>query len=269
MTKHLLVLFLSAFLLSCKKFEYSPYQIKPTGGETIQLQLNSDNSEKLRGNAPLADDTVTFLYVGDSQRFYDELEDLVAKANALPSLDFLVLSGDITDFGLLQEFKWIQERLNKLNVPYFCVIGNHDLTSQGARIYDQMFGPRNFSFTYKEYKFLFHDTNGREHHFDGTAPDMPWLTQQLGDKEPKWFVGVSHVPPYDVDFDENLEKPYSSLFGATPNFILSLHGHLHATMDDYAYEDHVRYMVCNAINAKEAVVVKLIHGAIIKQTISY
>lgn len=270
MKLRLLILFLFPFfLLSCKKFEYSPYQLKPTGDAPIPLKLNSGNMEKLQQSTSTADDTVTFLYVGDSQRFYEELDDLVAKANSIPSLDFLVLAGDITDFGLLQEFEWIQKRLERLRIPYFCAIGNHDLTAQGARIYEKMFGQRNFAFNYLQYKFLFHDTNGREHNFDGTAPDIPWLAQQMEDQMSKWFVGISHVPPYDVDFDKNLEKPYSSLFRSNPNFILSLHGHLHTTLDAFAYNDHVRYIVCNAIDSREAVVIQLIQGNIIKQTITY
>lgn len=263
-----MMLLLCSLFIACNKLEYSPYQTKPVGNGQMPLGLNAANISRLLSSSP-SDDTVTFLFAGDSQRFYDELEDLVTLCNGLPHLDFFILSGDITDFGLLQEFTWVQDRLAQLRVPYFCAIGNHDLTGQGERIYSQMFGEKNFSFLYKRYKFLFHDTNGREYDFDGSTPHIGWLSAELKDAEAKWFVGVSHVPPYDSDFDKQLEAPYSQLFGSTSGFFLSLHGHLHTVLDAYPYADSVRYMTCNAIDSRQATLLQLVNGNISKYTLLY
>ncbi|MBC7487363.1 MAG: metallophosphoesterase [Cytophagaceae bacterium] len=75
-----------------------------------------------------------FIFSGDSQRFYDELKNLATKANSLPKVDFLILAGDITDFGLLQEFIGINDKLKGLNFPYMAVVCNHNLTSNGSAI---------------------------------------------------------------------------------------------------------------------------------------
>ncbi|PBQ32993.1 metallophosphoesterase [Sphingobacteriaceae bacterium] len=262
-----LVLLLAVFY-SCKKFEYSPYQ-KDVKDELISKNLNALNITKLLADSEHSDDTVTIVYSGDSQRFYDELESLVKKVNTLPNIDFFVLAGDVADFALAQEYLWVEERLRKLNVPFLCAVGNHDLIEDNGEIYTKLFGEKNYSFIYKDYKFLFHDTNGREYGFDGTAPNLSWMDAELKDKTPKWFVGVSHISPYNEDFDKSLEQPYRKLLNSTPGFIVSLHAHLHGATDSVYYDDGVRYMTANAIVKKEFIVLKFIHGTIIKQILSY
>lgn len=251
---------------ACQKFEYSPYQVKDSGSSD---SLNAVNLRKLMAAEPLGDDTVTVLFSGDCQRFYDELEPLVDKVNGNPGIDFLIMDGDISDFGLLKEFEWIYARLNKLHVPYLCAIGNHDLTSRGGEVYTSVFGEKNYSFKYKGYKFLFHNTNGREYNFNGSAPNMWWLSDQLKDSTASWFVGVSHVPPYDADFDNTLEMPYKNLFSQTPNLIASLHGHVGSFYDGHYYKDHVRYIQGNTVDKREAVLLKMINGTILLQKIPY
>lgn len=255
------------FQWSCEKFEYSPYQ-KQVPGQTISKNLNAVNVDRLLANSQNSDDTVTIVYSGDSQRFYDELTSLVTKVNTLPNIDFFILAGDLTDFDLLQEYLWVEERLKKLHVPFLCAVGNHDLIESNG-IYTKIFGEKNFSFIYKDYKFLFHDTNGREYGFDATVPDMSWLQTQLDDDRANWFVGVSHIAPYNEDFDRTLEQPYRNLLRSTPGFIASLHAHLHGATDSNFYDDSVRYMTANAVVKKEFIVLKLIHGSIVKQVYSY
>jgi 3',5'-cyclic-AMP phosphodiesterase len=261
--------FLVLLLIACNKFEYSPYQIEETNKSDSPNSLNDENLAKLMASEKSADDTVTIAFSGDSQRFYDELEDLVYKVNTIPNIDFFVLAGDIADFGVLNEYLWTYEQLKKLKIPYLCTIGNHDLAADKGKAYEEMFGKKNYAFTYKKYKFLFHDTNGREYDFDGNAPNLWWLSGQLSDTIPKWFIGVSHVPPFDEDFDRNLEISYKNLFASTPGFILSLHGHKHSGYDDYFYKDSIRYMCSNYVKSKILVVLKFVNGKVFKQVVFY
>ncbi len=253
-------------LSACDKFEFSPYQTDNTARPS---ELNNKNILKLLAKEKESDDTIRFVFTGDSQRFYNELEDLIGKVNTLPGIDFLVLAGDISDFGLLQEFLWINDRLERLNIPYMAVVGNHDLLANGGVIYKAMFGEKNFSFMYKKYKFIFHDTNSREYGFNGSVPNMPWLHYQLNDKNAQWMVGVSHIPPYDTDFDRALEEEYKNLFSSHPSFILSLNGHRHETWDSFHYDDHVRYITSNAVNKKSFIVFELVNGNITKNLVEY
>ena len=202
------------FLLldSCDAFEYSPNQVY---SKSTKVALNAKNLKLL--NSLPQDDTITIAFVGDSQRFYDELELFIDTVNNIAAVDFVLLAGDISDFGLLAEFELINEMLEKLEKPYIGVVGNHDVVARGEQVFERMFGPLNFSFHYGGVKFVAHNTNGKEY-FAGDVPDMDWLRSQLVKSDTsEYFVTVSHVPPFSSDFDEKLIGKYTSLFHETPD----------------------------------------------------
>ena len=205
-------LLLFFFLSACSdSLEYSPNQIHDDDSPT---ELNYKNLAKLKESEE--DDTLTIVFAGDSQQFYDEVDRFVNRVNQIADADLIFIAGDISDFGLLQEFEWVAERLADLRKPYFGVIGNHDVVSNGEEVFKHMFGPLNFSFVYDSVKFILHNTNSRE--YLGTkVPDIGWLQHEL---EPeagvKNYVAVSHVPPFQGDFNADLEEGYTSLFREAP-----------------------------------------------------
>lgn len=266
MNKTALSITLTALLAGCAKFEASPYATEVPG---MPEKVNAVNMARLAVREPFDDDTVTIVFTGDPQRFYEEQEAIVAKANSIPGVVLFILAGDIADFGLAQEFMWVYERMERLNMPWFAVVGNHDLQANGALIFQQLFGPLEFSFTYKGYKFLFHDTNGREYANNGTVPRLGWLAEQMADTVPDHFIAVSHVPPFNGDFDPALVQPYGQQLGSDPRTILSLHGHNGSHADLHWYGDHVRYMVCNAMVNPEFVVLRIHNGEASKQVLNY
>lgn len=259
-------LLLSALLTGCDKFEASPYA---TSIADMPVQGNIANMALLAAREPFDDDTVTIVFTGDSQRFYEEQEAIVAKANSIPGVDLFIIAGDIADFGLLQEFRWVHERMERLTMPWFAVVGNHDLLANGALIYQRSFGPLDFSFTYKGHTFLFHDTNGREHANNGTVPRLGWLAAQMADLVPEHFIAVSHVPPFNSDFDPTLVQPYTQQLASDERTILSLHGHNGSHSDQYWSGDHVRYIVCNAMVNPEFLVLRIHNGKVSKQVVNY
>jgi hypothetical protein len=154
-------------------------------------------------------------------------------------------------------------------MPYICVIGNHDLTARGSEIYTEMFGPKNFSFTFKQYKFLCHDDNSQEYNWSGKVPDMNWLNNELKDSTANWFVGAAHVPPWNPDFDPNLVHDYMNLFGAKQGFIMSLYGHLVDPNALYYNNDEVLYINASGVQKDQCYLIKLIHGTFTYQLIDY
>jgi 3',5'-cyclic-AMP phosphodiesterase len=259
------VVLLAAFLLyGCHTFEYSPNQVFD---KTSGVGLNAQNIRLL--NAQPTDDTITIAFVGDSQRFYDELEDFIDTVNAIPAIDFVLLAGDISDFGLLAEFKLVHERLSKLNKPYIGVVGNHDVLAKGEEVFERMFGPLNFTFTYDSVKFIAHNTNGKEY-TTGNVPDMHWLREAFVHNDSvRYLIAVSHVPPFSQDFDPALVTPYVMLFQETRGFLVSLHGHIHAHKDGYPYNDGIRYMTSHSFDQKSFVLLQITSGKIDKRIIDY
>lgn len=262
---NLTFLTLVILVTSCDQFEFSPNQ---SFDHSSPSNLNAQNLALLRQNAE--DDTVTIVFAGDTQRWYDEQERFVKKVNSLKNVDLVLLAGDISDFGLLQEFKWVHKRLSALRVPYFGVIGNHDMVANGRQIFQQMFGPLNYSFVYGGIKFIAHNTNGLEAP-DEHIPDMGWLTRELQNTEKAdYLITVSHVPPFNaVEFGTESVKPYTDLLQNTPNLLISLHGHVHQHQDFYPFGDKVHYMTSFSFGQSAFVLLQISKGKVLKSIIDY
>ncbi|QJX49193.1 metallophosphoesterase [Hymenobacter taeanensis] len=181
--------------------------------------------------------------MGDTQRFYDETEQFVASVNRQRNIDFVFVAGDISDFGLAREFRWVHERLQQLQVPYLTVVGNHDLVGNGRAIYQTAYGPLNYTFRYGGTKFICLDTNGREYSFGARVPDVPWLQQQLQDTTgSRHTVVISHVPPTDEDFDPALVPSYTAALRGCPRLVFHLSGHVHRFSAGKPFHDGVTYL---------------------------
>jgi Icc protein len=229
----------SIVLCGCEKLEYSPNQ---AFSETSEKDLNRKNIERLQRTKD-KNNTLSIAFIGDTQRFYDECETFVNAINKRDDIDLVVIDGDLSQYGLEREFEWITGTFNKLKMPYIAVIGNHDMVGNGTEIFRHTFGALDFSFVYDSVKFVCHNTNSREYAFNGKIPDLVWLRREIvTGPEIKAVLPISHVPPYDADFDKNLELPYASAFKNSEKVSLSLHAHVHYFKDSYPYGNEVRYI---------------------------
>lgn len=252
--------FLMAACCSCNQFEYSPDQIFD---KNSARDLNATNLNKLGDGAH--DDTIRFVLTGDHQRSSDESVSFYKKVNTLSGIDFVVVAGDITEFGVLKEMEWVDRELSRLNMPYVALIGNHDLTSRGRASFIRMFGPLNYSFIYGGVKFICHDTNSREYNFNGTAPNISWLKNELKKQEGvEHYVAISHVAPNSPDFDPAEVSPYTTAFAQTTGFLASLHAHAHTYEMFHPDQSGIPYVITSAVINKEFLVVE-----IVKEKISF
>jgi Icc protein len=236
----------SLLTFSCDQlFGYNPNEIIL---KESQRNLNAKNIQRIQ---ELPDtDTLRFILMGDTQRWYDESEQFVKSANNQTGISFVLHAGDISDFGLSQEFKWVNEIMLRLKYPYLTVIGNHDTVANGTDNYQRMYGALNYSFDYAGHQFIFINTNSLEYAYDGTTPDLPWLRSQLGSNtDGNKQVVIAHVPPYDGDFDRNLEKQYAQILSEA-KVAFTLYGHQHAFKGGEYYHDGVTYYQTTNIGAR-------------------
>lgn len=260
------LVFFSLTLISCEGlFQFNPNQINLKDNER---NLNIKNIEKIQA-LPLRD-TVRFILMGDTQRWYDEAADFVKSANSQRDISFVLHAGDISDFGLTQEFKWVNEIMSKLKYPYLTVIGNHDIVANGPTVYSKMYGALDYSFTYGNNKFIFINTNSREYNFDGTTPDLTWLKSELANNPyNKNAIVVGHVPPFDADFDSKIEKPYAKILAGDPNVQFTLYGHQHTFKDGEFYKDGVHYYLTTNTGSRGYMLVSTWKGGYSVDQIEY
>ena len=243
----------------CELLEFSPSDFR---GPESQTNLTQKNLDRLAEHPLPAGDTLRFVFTGDSQRFYDQAESLVESVNQQPGLSLMVVAGDISDFGLAREMRWVDKRLRKLNIPYLTVIGNHDHVGNGRAAYQHIFGPLNYSFVYGDTKFIMVDTNSREYNFNGRIPDMPWVQQQVSDLQgAKRQVVVSHVPPQDLDFDQSIMPDYTRTLAEAPKLAFELNGHRHDFSIGEPFGDGVTYINSYAFEENQYVILTLWNDA--------
>ena len=240
-------------LAGCNMLEFSPNDHRVPEEFT---NLTQKNLAKLQARPLPAGDTLRFVFTGDSQQFYDEAEDLVTSVNQQPGIAFLVVAGDISDFGLAKEMRWVDEKLRRLSVPYLTVIGNHDLVGNGREAYQHIFGALDYSFVYADTKFILLDTNGREYNFDGSAPNLGWLRPQLANSEmARRQVVICHVPPDNDDFDPALRPGYLQTLREAPNLVFAMNGHNHGFRIGQLYGDGITHVNSDAFSERHYMIV--------------
>jgi len=268
MKKYLIAIWLTfgIFIYSCDEvFEYSPYVIDFEDNEQNLTQKNI--SKLLSSEAP---DTLVIALTGDSHRFYDEAERMVNKINTEYNIDFLIHTGDFTDYGIPKQYQWSNMIFSKLNAPYFVAIGNHDLVSNGVVGYKEMFGDLNFSFIYHSIKFIFINTNSREFEFNGQVPDIDWLQNEIyPNPEFEKAVLVFHAPPFDSDFDSDLEDDFMTLLHSSNNVLFATHGHLHSFNFYEPYSDGIPFINTASAEKNEFVLVKIYNNEFTFNVVSF
>lgn len=226
--------------------EYSPHQI-PTGASRHNLEAMA----ALQAAPP--DGPLLFGVIGDVQLHPDHAAEAVERLNQVEGLAFVVQLGDFTELGMLREYELMRDVHARLRVPWFLVVGNHDLLSNGGAIYDRMFGPRNLAFTVARTRVVLLDDNSREYGFGAGVPDLDWLAAQLApDGTHDRAVVLAHVPSQSTDLDPALREPFEALLAAA-GVSLVVHGH---DSNHRSYRrGGVEYVVAASVRAREVYLV--------------
>jgi 3',5'-cyclic-AMP phosphodiesterase len=194
----------------------------PFGTESEATDLNAKNVARLDG-APTDGIRLRLIAFGDTHQEYDELARTVRAINGGPPLDLVVHLGDQTNQGLLQEYEWEHSVLQELVPPIVFTLGNHDALSNGDAIYRRMYGPLNYTFSHRGYRFVSFNSNTLE--FPESAPDRTWLTDAVfSADEPYGVILITHHSPETSDAPKDVLRFYRDLLRSR-RVVLWLHGH--------------------------------------------
>lgn len=152
----------------------SPLRFKHRG----ETNINERNIQSIEASTA-GKQSISFALISDTQRWYDETEDAVNAINGRNDIDFVIHCGDLSDFGMKMEFEEQRDRLNRLNVPYVCLLGNHDCLATGKEVFNTIFGNENFSFTAGDTHFICLNTNALEFDYSEAVPNLLFLEDEL------------------------------------------------------------------------------------------
>ena len=169
-----LCLMLAVLLAGCDMMDYHPYDVRISGETGLTKKHIALIEKQCAGK-----DTIRFAQISDTQRWYDETEDMIKSINKIENLDFVIHTGDQADFGLPKEYEWMRSLFSRLKVPYVCVIGNHDCIGSGESSYKVMYGPDNFSFNASFLHFVMLNTNAYEYDYSDDIPNFAYIKNDL------------------------------------------------------------------------------------------
>ncbi|MCE5331701.1 MAG: PQQ-binding-like beta-propeller repeat protein [Bacteroidales bacterium] len=142
----------------------------------------------------------------DNQQPAEDLQNAVNDVNALQNIDFVIVSGDVTESGDLASLQKAKSLLDGLHIPYYITVGNHELkwSESGATDFLRVFGADKFTFTHKGFKFIGFATGPIIKMGDGhIAPqDIDWVNAELAGSETNIpVIAVTHYPLQTGDVD--------------------------------------------------------------------
>ncbi len=181
------------------------------------------------------------LYAGESLRFawmsdihtsglvgQKDLGRAVRDINGQDSIDFVIVSGDLTDYDFPGHIERAKVILDSLNVPYYAIPGNHEYkwTYSGGREYIRVFGYDKFNVQVGNFRFVGYHQGPLLRMGDGFVDpaDVRWLREAINSIEDheKIFI-INHYP---ID---NSVRNYRDVLSIlqTKNVQAVFHGHHH------------------------------------------
>jgi outer membrane protein assembly factor BamB/predicted MPP superfamily phosphohydrolase len=176
---------------------------------------------------------ITFVHLSDthigSSTGADDLRLTVKDINEDTTIQFVVLSGDITEFGSDKEIQLAKQILDSLNKPWHIIPGNHDVnwSESGANTFKKIFGNETFYFKAGKYIFLGTACGPNMRMGPGQIPyeNIVWLDSALKTiPDTTSIIFVNHYPQ-----DSSLNNWFEAIDRLKQkNIQLILCGHGHA-----------------------------------------
>lgn len=151
-----------------------------------------------------------------------KLRKAIRSINADPDIDFILVLGDISDHGTVEELTYAREILSELDKPYYFTTGNHDARWPERReAFREVFRKDRFCFRAGGVKFIGFSTGPFEtiKRASVRESDLKWIRKKSRGNSP--VVVAVHYPP---DLVYNKEAVSAAFKGS--DIILWLAGHL-------------------------------------------
>jgi len=164
----------------------------------------------------------------------EDLRATVRDINSQTGLSFVVISGDITEYGSLAQLRLAKEILDGLRIPCQVVPGNHDTkwSESGATDFPKLWGADRFDFEHGGIRFIGMHEGPVMKMADGFwAPqDVRWLKetlQKMSDPQQP-LIFITHYP-----IDDGIANWYAALdLLKQHNIQAALCGHIHRNKQD-------------------------------------
>lgn len=184
----------------------------------------------------------------------DDLRRTVLDLNQQQGIDFVILSGDVTEFGSDEELALAKQILDSLNLPLYVIPGNHDSnwSESGANSFRKVFGAETFFFEHNGVQFIGTTSGPNMRMSPGQVPreNLVWMDSifKAHPDQDKPLIAINHYP-----LDSSLNNWYENIDRIkTKNVQLALCGHGHINKL-YDWEGIPGVMARSNLRAKDEV----------------
>ncbi|MGK6350364.1 glycoside hydrolase family 9 protein [Parapedobacter sp. DT-150] len=184
----------------------------------------------------------------------EDLRRTVADINANPNLDFVILSGDVTEFGSDEELALAKRMLDSLRIPWYVIPGNHDTnwSESGGNSFRKVFGGETFAFEHKGFFFVGTNSGPNMRMSPGQVPreNLVWMDSLFAahPDQDMPLIYINHYPQ-----DSSLNNWFEALDRVkTRNVQLFFCGHGHQNKQ-YDFEGIPSIMGRSNLRAKDSV----------------
>ena len=233
---------------SCNMMEVHPYDAHVQGPQNLNETHIRDIHEQLKERK-----SFRFAFISDTQRWYDETKDMVKDINLRGDVDFVIHGGDLSDFGATREFIIQRDIMLGFRMPWVVLLGNHDCLGTGEDVFQTIWGKPNFHFQAGNVLFVCLNTNSLEYDYSEPVPDFSYLEnlmKNLPEGVEKTIV-VMHVPPFDLEFNNNVANVFQLYLKEFPGLLYCLNGHAHRYLVHEPYSDGIPYIQTPCAKSRE------------------
>lgn len=206
-------------------------------------------------------ETIKFIQVTDvhlsanNEYSKKELKYAVKDINNQQNISFVVFTGDNIDSASEINLKTFLSIVNKLKVPYYIVLGNHDVYKSGGLSkvrYFEIIRQKNLFFPQKKPNYKFSKNRFNFYIVDGAKEIIPgpvgyyredtlkWLDKQLTKNKKRPAVIFQHYPlVYPEDSEKRLKthktykaEEYLEMLNKHDNVLAVISGHFHTNAEN-------------------------------------
>lgn len=173
----------------------------------FQKKINLKKSEEIKNNTiHEKENNFSFVIAGDNHnesKFYQKIVNYINTNQTKNKIAFFVDLGDSTRVGDYSEYLINKKIIDQLKVPHYMVLGDHDIVSNGTKIWEEFFGPNYYSWDYQNVHFVtidnVTDINGL------SEEQLIWLEKDLSKNYSKQQkIVFMHRPP-EAPFSEPMD----------------------------------------------------------------
>ncbi len=176
-------------------------------------------------------DEIRFAFVTDvhigRDKCDEDLKNTVDDINSMKDVDFVVVTGDIANFGADEELQQAKSILDKLNKKWYILPGNHDTkwSESGCSSFKRIFGTEHFEFKYGKYHFIGCGSGPEMRMGPGMVPysEVLWLDSVMAKTAGEPVIYLNHYPINETL--ANWYKIIDILKKGNTQAILCGHGH--------------------------------------------